>query len=269
MMLKDAFATAGAFETLREVRAIGYRSVELSQIPLTASTTAGLQRARDELGVEVAAISAGLAPGDSPGPALESDLAAVVADARALGTRTVRIGMLPASAAASPAALLDFSDRCQVAASRLRDDGLRLLLHNHHVEFARHDGRLLLDVVAERAPLLGLELDVHWVQRGGLDPVTTLRRYGDRVALVHLKDYRVGPPADLSGGWSVQEFTSNVQFAEVGEGNLDFPAIVATSLALGVEHLLVEQDERYGSSALECLRTSHANLVAMGFGDLF
>lgn len=269
MMLKDAFASAGAFATLREVRAIGYRSVEISQVPLTAATVAELQRARDELGVEIAAISAGLAPGDSPGAALEGGLAGIVADARALGTRTVRIGMLPASAAVSPAALLDFADRCQAAAAGLRDDGLRLLLHNHHHEFARHDGRLLLDVVAERAPLLGLELDVHWVQRGGLDPVTTLRRYGERVALVHLKDYRVGPPADASGGWSVHAFTSNVQFAEVGEGNLDFPGIIGTSLALGVDHLLVEQDERYGRSALDCLRTSHANLVAMGFSDLF
>jgi sugar phosphate isomerase/epimerase len=269
MMLKDGFAEAGALATLREVRAIGYRSVEISQIPLTAATVAELQRARDELGMEVVAISAGLARGDSLGPALEGDLAAIVADARALGTRTVRIGMLPASAAGSPSALLDFADRCQDAAARLHDEGLRLLFHNHHVEFAKHDGRLLLDVLAERAPRLGLELDVHWVQRGGLDPVTTLKRYGGRVRTVHLKDYRIGPAAPVTGAWSVQAFTSNVQFAEVGEGTLDFPAIIGTSLELGVEHLLVEQDERYGRSALDCLRTSHANLVAMGFGDLF
>ena len=37
-----------------------------------------------------------------------------------------------------------------------------------------------------------LEIDVHWVQRGGLDPVRTLQKYAGLVDLVHLKDYRIG-----------------------------------------------------------------------------
>ena len=105
----------------------------------------------------------------------------------------------------------------------------------------------------------------------------TLRRYAGRVAMVHLKDYRIGhlSPAAfeaLDAGdqrpWQ-DELQHVVQFAEVGEGNLDFPAIVETGVDIGAEYLLVEQDEFYGRTALECLRTSHDNLVAMGYGDLF
>ena len=77
-------------------------------------------------------------------------------------------------------------------AARLQEHGIRLYYHNHHIDFAKYDGRYLLDVLAERAPLVGFEIDVHWVQRGGLDPVATLRKYGGRVAMVHLKDYRIG-----------------------------------------------------------------------------
>jgi sugar phosphate isomerase/epimerase len=128
-------------------------------------------------------------------------------------------------------------------------------------------------VLADRAPHVGLEIDVHWVARGGLDPVRTLQRYAGRVELVHLKDYRIALLTDadlraLAAG-EPGAFVSNVQFAEVGEGNLDFPAIIRTATDIGAAYLLVEQDERYGRTALECLQTSYDNLVGMGFAHLF
>ncbi|MDH2443351.1 sugar phosphate isomerase/epimerase [Amnibacterium sp. CER49] len=276
MMLKDEFAEHGPFETLRRVRAIGYRAVEVSQIPMTPANVDELARARDELGVEVAALSASLTarPG---GESLTDDLDKIVRDAERLGSSMIRIGMPPLEAMASLPALLDFCDRSNAAAVRLAEHGIRLCHHNHHVEFAKHEGRHLLDVIVDRAPDVGLEIDVHWVQRGGLDPVATLRRYGERVAMVHLKDYRIGalPPeaaAALAAGDTAAfqaAFAGVVQFGEVGEGNLDFAAIVPTSLEIGAEYLLVEQDERYGRTPYECLTTSHHNLEALGFGSLF
>lgn len=277
MMLKNEFAAHGPFETLKKVSGIGYNAVEISQIPMTSENVAELRRAVDELGMDIAALSANLAPGANPNDSLEGDLDKIVADARALDTSMVRIGMLPFDAMGSLEAVLDFCDRSNAVAEKLADQGIRLYYHNHHIEFAKFDGRFMLDVIAERAPKMGLEIDVHWVQRGGLDPVSTLAKYGERVAMVHLKDYRIGrlPPeafASLAAGdfpAFMAAFTAVVQFAEVGEGNLDFPAIVAQSQAIGAEYMLVEQDEQYGRSPLDCLRASYNNLTAMGFADLF
>ncbi|WP_437385708.1 sugar phosphate isomerase/epimerase family protein [Plantibacter flavus] len=277
MMLKDEFATTGPFETLRKVTEIGYHAVEISQIPMTAENVAELRRAKDELGMDIASLSAALSPGGAPGDTLEADLDKIVADARTLDTSMVRIGMLPFAAMASLDSVLDFCDRSNAVAERLADQGIRLYYHNHHIEFAKYDGRYLLDIIADRAPSMGLEIDVHWVQRGGLDPVATLAKYGDRVAMVHLKDYRIGTLPDeafaalAAGDFAafMQAFTGVVQFAEVGEGNLDFPAIIEQSQAIGAEYLLVEQDDQYGRSPLDCLQTSYDNLVAMGFADLF
>lgn len=277
MMLKNEFAASGPFETLKKVSEIGYNAVEISQIPMTPENVAELRRARDELGMDIAALSANLAPGPNPSDTLEGDLDKIVADAHATGATMVRIGMLPFDAMASLDAVLDFCDRSNAVAEKLADQGIRLYYHNHHIEFAKFDGRFMLDVIADRAPRMGLEIDVHWVQRGGLDPVATLAKYGDRVAMVHLKDYRIGqlPPsafASLAAGdfpAFMTAFTSVVQFAEVGEGNLDFPAIIAQAQAIGAEYLLVEQDDQYGRAPLDCLRTSHDNLVAMGFAGLF
>lgn len=278
MMLKDSFAEVGAFETLRRVSAIGYHAVEISQIPMTPGNVAELDRTRTELGMDIAALSVALdVPKSRPGDSLRKDFDKIVEDAKRLDSRLLRIGMLPLSAMRSPEAVIEFAKEANGFAERLQEHGIGLFYHNHHVEFARFDGKALLDIIAENSPSLGLEIDVHWVQRGGLDPVRTLQKYAGRTAMVHLKDYRIGALPETAFGMLEsgdlpgyrQEFRNVVQFAEVGEGNLDFPAIIAAAQAGGAEYLLVEQDELYGRSVWEALQTSYDNLVAMGHRNLF
>lgn len=274
MMLKESVAQVGAFETLRRVSDIGFHAVEISQIPMTRENVAELDRARRELGMDIAALSAALAPGAND--SLDDDFDKIVADARTLDASMLRIGMLPFEAMRSLEAVLDFCDRTDAFAERLAGEGISLYYHNHHIEFAKYGGRHLLDIIADRAPHVGLELDVHWLQRGGLDPVAVIRRHAGRVAMVHLKDYRIGTLPEsafeaLASGdvvGFIRDFTGVVQFAEVGEGNLDFTAIIDQTLASGAEYLLVEQDDLYGRSVFDALQTSHDNLVALGYVDL-
>lgn len=278
MMLRESVAEIGAFETLRRVREIGYGAIEVSQIPMTEGNVAQLEKAWDELGIEIAALSAGLTsqPGGA-NDALEGDLEKIVADCRRLGSDMVRIGMLPFDCMTELDKVLDFCDRAEAAAGLLQENGIRLYYHNHHIEFLKFDGRYMLDVIADRAPNVGLELDVHWLQRGGVNPVAVIQQYAGRVRMVHLKDYRIGEirPAAFEAlaqgdrAAFMREFSDVVQFAEVGEGNLDFPSIVPVAVASGAEFLLVEQDLLYGRTVWEALQTSHDNLVAMGFADLF
>ena len=278
MMLKDSFAEVGPFETLRRVSDIGYSAVEISQIPMTTENVAELARARDDLGMDIASLSANLtiAPG-MPGESLTTGFDKIVADAQALDATMIRIGMLPFDAMGSLDKVLAFCDATNEVAERLAGHGIGLYYHNHHIEFAKYDGKHLLDIIADRAPLLGLELDVHWIQRGGLDPVSTIAKYSDRVAMIHLKDYRIGrmpesafeslAAGDVPGFMSA--FTGVVQFAEVGEGNLDFSGIIEQSIASEAKYLLVEQDDLYGRDVFDCLTTSKDNLVALGYADLF
>lgn len=275
MMLKNAVAELGAFEAFRRANEIGYQVAELSQIPLTGETVAELQRARAELGFEYCALSGSLAPGS--GNSLEEDFDQVVADCRTLGSDMVRIGMLPIPSMRSIETVLDFCRRADAAAERLSDEGIALYYHNHHVEFAKIDGRYLLDVIAEASPHVGLELDAHWIARGGLDPARVIAQYAGRVRMVHLKDYRIALPdagiidAVEQGDYSAWGAAWNglVQFAEVGEGNLDWPEIIEASIRSGAEYLLVEQDELYGRTVWEALEISHRNLVSLGHADLF
>lgn len=280
MMLKEQVEQLGPFEVLRRLHEIGFRSVEVSQIPMTEHNVAEMARAREELGIEFAALSAvvGVAPGPS-NDSLSEKFDKVVADAKTLGTDKIRIGMMPFAAMQSPKALAEFCVEADELAGRLEADGISLYYHNHHIEFARVGDDLMLDTIRAAAPRMRLEIDVHWVQRGGKDPVRTLQKYAGAVDLVHLKDYRIAAVPEsafeaLAAGNAagfMAAFTGPevVQFGEVGEGNLDWPQIIEAAQEAGAQHLLIEQDVQYGRDPFEALSISHRNLTELGFGDLF
>lgn len=275
MMLRDQVAEVGPYEVLRRLDEIGFSAVEVSQIPMTAENLLQMLRATDELGTDFAALSAGLEAG--PNDSLVDDYTKIVADAHALGASRLRIGMMPLAAMASHDALLAFCRQAEEIAVRLASEGLALSYHNHHLEFAHRGGRSILDTIRAEAPTMGLEIDVHWVQRGGKDPVRTLQKYAGSVDLVHLKDYRIGelPATALTAlqagdhAGFLQAFTGVVQFGEVGEGNLEWSAIIDQAILSGAQYLLIEQDDLYGRDPYDCLQTSRTHLVDLGYADLF
>lgn len=274
MMVRDKVATEGIYPVLERLAGLGYRAVEVSQIPTDTANVEGLDRARRELDLSVAALSVGLKKGPTTtGDALDTDFAKVVTDCRRLDCRFLRIGMMPFEAMVSKDAVIAFAKDAEAAAQRLAAEGITLAYHNHHVDFAKHDGETLFDIVRRISPTLHFEIDVHWVQRGGRNPVDVLAEFAGQVELVHLKDYRVATlpleamdllaAGDLPG--FMQAFTGLVQFAEVGAGNIDFGKVIPQALNSGAEYLLVEQDELYGRDAYDCLADSMAHIRALGY----
>lgn len=277
MMLKNPIEADGAFTTLKRLSELGFSAVEISQIPMSEANVGEIDRARVEFGMETAALSAALeTPVGAPGDSLTNDFDKIVADCKRLDCGMVRMGMMPFAAMASKQALLDFCTKSNEMAAQLAEQDIDLYYHNHHVEFAKYDGKYILDIIRESAPLMKFELDVHWIQRGGKDPVRILEDYAGLVDLVHLKDYRIGQiPADAFESLQAGDFQAFmaafegvVQFAEVGEGNLDFESIIDQSLASGAKYLLIEQDNQYGRDPFDCLATSRDNLIALGYGNL-
>jgi len=274
MMVREQVASDGMLPVLEKIARLGYNSVEVSQVATDEANIAALEKGRSELGVEVAALSVALQKGPTAtGDALDADFDKVVDDCRRLGCSYLRIGMMPVTAMVTKPAVEEFARQCEEASQRLRAEGIQLAYHNHHVDFAKHDGETLFDIVRRLSPTLHFEIDVHWVQRGGKNPVDVLREYAGQVELVHLKDYRVGllPETALDllaagdrAGFS-REFAGLVQFAEVGAGTLDFAAIIPQALASGAEHLLVEQDELYGRDVYDCLADSIAHVHSLGY----
>lgn len=278
MMLKDHIAEQGVTEVLSRVKDTGFQVVEVSQIPMTEENVTAMEASRDDLGIEYAAISAKTsAPAGSNDLTLAEHFDLHVEHAKRLGTSMIRIGMMPFAAMRSTEAFEAFCTEVDEYARRMAEQGISLSYHNHHVEFAKIDGATLLDHLREKAPNLRYEIDCHWVQRGGRDPERTLESFEGILDLVHLKDYRITmPPAEaldaLEAGDPAPFFDfwkgDIVQFAEVGQGTLDWKPVIEQGIASGAQHLLIEQDQTYGRDIFESLTMSREHLVSLGYESL-
>jgi len=133
----------------------------------------------------------------------------------------------------------------------LAEAGFVFVYHNHSFEFQKFDGKTGLEILYEESDpqVFFSEIDTYWVQHGGGDPADWIRRLKGRAPVVHFKDMVMGKDGQM--------------MAEVGEGNLNWPAIIEACDYAGVEWLIVEQDicQR---DPFESLGISLKNLKAMG-----
>ena len=270
--IKNKIGELGAYETLKACAELGYHCIEISQIPMTPENVAEMKRACDEYGIKVAACSAAVAPmyPGAPGESLTNDFDKIVADCKALDCDMLRIGMLPISCMGSYEKAVEFAKTADAMAVKLKDVGIDLYYHNHHVEFVKYDGEYLLDIIRANAPHLGFELDIHWIHRGGANEVEIVKKYAGSIRLLHLKDYRIAPfvmPKDMSQFGKA--FSDIVQFAEVGEGSLPIRECIEAGFAGGSQYFLIEQDDCYGRDPFESLKISRDNLIKLGYADWF
>jgi len=243
--VRDSTQTADDLrETLRKVREIGYTAVQLSAVgPIAPDEIAGLVR---EAGVTVAATHAAW-------PRFLEDLDGVIREHQMWDCRHTAIGGLP-NDYYSEAGVPRFLEELVPVAERLAAAGLDFSYHNHDREFARCGKRTWLAQVFDGADPrhLKAELDTYWIQAGGGDPADWIRRCAGRVPILHVKDMCITPERE-------------VRYAEIGEGNLNWPAILRAAEEGGVEYLVVEQDECYGRDPFESLAISYGNLRRMGY----
>lgn len=274
MMLREQVAEQGMFPVLERLAQMDIDSVEVSQIPMNPENTAALERGIVDLGVKVGALSVALKPGPTAtGDNLEEQFDKIVDDCRRLDCRFVRIGMMPFTAMASKQACEEWAAECEQAAQRLAEHDITLCYHNHHVDLAQFDGERIFDIVRRVAPTLKFEVDLHWVQRGGMNPLDMLKEYSGVCKIIHVKDFRVVPLApeamELMAQGKHEEFraafTNIAQFAEVGQGNMNWPELLPAAEAAGAEWLFIEQDDTYGRDPFDCIRESREYLKSIGY----
>jgi len=132
----------------------------------------------------------------------------------------------------------ELAAKLNAAGETCRAAGLRLGYHNHAFEFEPQGGSTAFDVLIEELDpgLVQFEIDVFWATFAGFDAVELLRRHAGRCNLLHLKDLKDGIERSPSAQPPPQAFE------ELGDGIVDFPAVLAAAAELGIEHVYVEQD---------------------------
>ena len=201
--------------TLRALAGLGYAGVEFAGLHDTPARE--LRNLLDELGLAACSAHVSL-------DLLESDLDRTIATYQELGCSILVVPWLPVQRRGDYAALGETLNRI---GARLPAAGMRLAYHNHDFELQDQGGTTGLDALlaATDPSLVGVELDCGWVAKAGGDPLAMVRRLAGRLMLLHVKD------VTAEGDW-----------AEVGQGVVDYRPIVAAAPDLGVEWLIVEQD---------------------------
>jgi sugar phosphate isomerase/epimerase len=203
--------------TLAALAESGGKEVELAG--LYGRSPAEMRAALDGAGLVACA-------GHVPIEAFEAEPERVVEAARVLGTGTVVVPTVPApeTGAAADEAVARIVAAWEVAS----EADLGFAYHNHDFELrALDDGSDMWSrLAAEGVPQ---EPDVGWLLVAGRDPAAAIRDLAGRCPLVHAKDVR----RRADGTW---------EDVIAGDGEVDWPAIVAASEAAGATRIVVELD---------------------------
>jgi len=227
--------------TLHRVKAIGYNHVQLSALgPIDPKE---LKTMLDSEGLDVVITHVGY-------DRLMDDLPAVIAEHHLWGCKHVALGALEDDMR-NREGFIRFAREGSEIGRKLADAGLTFSYHNHAFEFEKLEGRRPIDILFEDSDLTVFlaEVDTYWVQYGGADPAAWIRRLAGRQVVTHFRDYQIdkNKPVDC----------------EVGEGNLNWPAILDACRAAGVEWGIVEQSS-FRRDPFESVAISWRNLKAMG-----
>jgi len=255
--VKDAMRADPA-GTLKRLRHIGFQEVESAGFG--SSSAKQFRVLLDDAGVTC------------PSAHLQFDmdnLGRAFEDAHALGAQYAVSSILH-SLVAGPGATqdvfktgmsLDEAKRTAALANRIGDSarraGLQYAYHNHNFEFADQGaGAIGYDVLLKEtdAQLVKFQVDCGWMVFAGRDPVEYFRKYPQRFAMIHVKDFlpRANGETDMRG-------------AELGHGTVDYKPIFAAAGKAGLRHYFVEQEGPFARmSPLEAAQVDYDYLHAIG-----
>lgn len=210
-----------AIQTLERIRAIGYPAVQVSGYSYDVMPEEELLRECRRIGLTICATH------DASLTILE-DPAAVIARLDKLACKYTAYPHPAGIDFSSKEGIASFLHKLDAASKTLAAAGKVLCYHNHHMELRKLNGKIILDRIYSETSIQG-ELDTYWVQYGGGNPTTWVKRLHGRCPLIHLKDYIVNDQ-------------DAVTMTEIGNGVLEFPEIIKAADDSGCEWFIVEQD---------------------------
>ena len=227
--------------TMKKVKQLGYDAVQCSALGVIDAHE--LKRIVDGEGLTICATHTDY-------DRMRDEPQAVIDEHNLWGCKHAAIGGLPQEYR-SAEGYARFAKEASEVGKRLAEGGLTFSYHNHSFELEKFNGRTGLELLYEESDpkYFNSELDTYWIQHGGGDPAAWIRKLKGRADIIHLKDMAMDGRTQL--------------FAEVGEGNLNWSAILDACKEADVEWYIIEQDTCQ-RDPFESLGISLRNLKEMG-----
>jgi len=165
----------------------------------------------------------------------------------ALGGETLGVSTGPKPGERKTAAELNAQAELLTEIIALADArGVTLNLHNHTYE--AKDNEYEIQAMIDRIPDVKLGPDLNWLLRAGVDPFDFLRRRGERVVFLHLRD-------EKDGRW----------VEALGEGEFDFAKLARVLEEIGFDgiatvELAHERDVELSRPLGKCFRISREHI---------
>src|SRR4051794_36060696 len=216
--LRDMQA-ASVQNTINMLGSIGYPEVELFTLQGQSATT--WRTILEGANVRALAAHVGI-------DRWRGELETVLNEAETLGMQYVGVPGIFPNPPATRATYQGLAREFNRYAERVADRGMRFYYHNHNFEFVRDGGTRLYDILLDRTDpdTVFFEMDIYWIVTAGVDPLDYLSRFDQsRWPLFHVKD------RSAAG-----------DFADLGEGNINFARIFRELLNKHYHHYIVERD---------------------------
>ena len=245
------YTAAQVEEAYKKIAAIGYDGVE--------SGLGGRIMSPEE---DIALLKKyGLKTADTYGDLSKPD--EVVERAELYGVKVIGVPSVPGEMLHSVEGFKAYAERLNEMAKPFKGTGIRLQYHNHSQEFRNFPqlgGKAGLAILIEETDpeMICFELDVFWMSAAGCDPVQWIEKVNGRIPIIHFKDLAFDWKAEDGGMGQVYR-----RFAEIGQGNINWPPIAAACVKAGVEWYCVEQD-RTVLDEFECLKISVDYMRSIG-----
>jgi len=233
-------------DTLRRVKEIGYKAVQVSGIGHVNQHKADIiKNACEEHDLEIVVTHISLEQ-------LINEYDWVVKFHRLWNCRYLGIGMMPGIYLNSIEGYNEFIAILNEYGKKLNKEGIHLVYHNHAFEYKRLNQKIGMDLLFDQFnEFVQFELDTFWIQKGGQNPTKWIYKVKDKMDIIHFKDMGI-------------ENTETQIMEEIGSGNLDWDEIIKACLETNVLWACVEQDDTQGRDPFKCIENSLKFLQSKG-----
>ena len=230
--------------TLRKIKIMGYDVVQISGFgPCDTGVLASWLK---EIDLEVCLTHMPWARLSDP-----VELKKVIAEHKQINCPIIGLGSRPSDAFPNThEGWTRFIRKANEITKQIKGEGLDFSYHNHEFEFEKWKGQTAMDRLIEEVPEMLITLDTFWVQAGGADTLKYIKKLEGRIKVIHFKDFRI--------------VNRTRQFAEIGQGNMDWDEIIPLCKSTGIACAAIEQDADFLVDPFDSLSMSLAYLKSSG-----
>lgn len=205
---------------------LGIKRFEIARINFNEKNAAAIRELVDNEGIEVVSIQV------KP-KYVFGDPEKIISFCKSVGCKRVVISMLPFGCIlGKEKRFYDFLGTLDRQYDLYAAQGITLAYHHHNWEYITlSNGKTRMAELLSKTERIKFVSDTYWTARCGVSPASQLRDFGDRLLGVHLRDL-----THTAKGLNVNPINCTV-----GDGVIDFAAVLRAASDVGAEYLVIEE----------------------------